>query len=85
MQIYQKLHSITGIFQRIWPQVQNNDIENYISVAASEDYYFLRTFLNVCFSKAAAKIFMLSFTGYTYFTFLPWRHVKEKRIFMDFF
>ena len=30
MKIYLKPHYITGIFQRVVPQVQNSDIEKYI-------------------------------------------------------
>ena len=56
MQTYQNLHSITGNFQKIWPQVQNSDIEKYILIAASEGNYFWRTSMSSCFSKAAAKI-----------------------------
>ena len=58
MQIYSKLHSITGIFQRILPQVQqNSDIEKCILMAASEDEFILETFLHGCFSKAAADVY----------------------------
>ena len=57
MQIYQKSHSITGIFQRISPQVQNSDIEKCILTATSEDEFILEAFLHDCFSKAAAKIY----------------------------
>ena len=34
MQIYYKSHSVIGIFQRISPQVKNNDIEKCILIAA---------------------------------------------------
>lgn len=37
--------------------LQNSDIEKYISVATSEEKYFLTAFLNGCFSKAPAKIY----------------------------
>ena len=57
MEIYSKLPSITGIFQRISPQLQNSDIEKYILMAASEDDFILETFLHGCFSKAAADIY----------------------------
>ena len=57
MEIYQKLHSITGIFQRISPQLQNSDIEKCILMAASEDEFILETFLHGCFSKAAADVY----------------------------
>ena len=64
MQIYSKLHSITGIFQRILPQVQqNSDIEKCILMAASEDEFILETFLHGCFSMAVAK--------YSFQKFLP--------------
>ena len=45
-----------GYFERIRPKVQNNVIDKHISMAASEDNCFLRTFLNGCFLKATAKI-----------------------------
>ena len=35
-----ELHSITDILQRISPQVQNTNIEKYISMAASKGNYF---------------------------------------------
>ena len=67
MQVSEKLSSITDIFQIISTQVQSSDMENYISMAASKDNFFLRTLLNGCFSKASEKIYSNS---YTYFTFL---------------
>ena len=45
---------ITGIFRRIRRQTENSNIEKYISMAAYDENYFLRTFLNGCFSMAAA-------------------------------
>ena len=39
------------------PQLQNRDIEKCIWMAASEDEFFLETFLHDCSSKAAAKIY----------------------------
>ena len=57
MQIYWKLHFITGIFHRIWPQVQNIDFKKYISMAVSEDNYFLRTFLSGSFLKGEREFF----------------------------
>ena len=54
-----KLHSITGIFQRISPRVQNSDIEKCILMASSEDEFILETLLYGCFSKAAANTFIL--------------------------
>ena len=51
MQIYWKVHSITGIFQRTWPQFQNSDIDKYISMTTSEDniytYYTYFTLFTV--------------------------------------
>ena len=44
--------------------------------------FFLKIFLNDCFSKTAGKLYSFWFTHILYF--LPWRHVKEERIFMDF-
>ena len=75
------------IFQRIWPCVQSSNIEKCIWMAASEDNYFLKTSLNGCFSKAAAKIHIhfKSTNGYTYLHFLLSNHVKEGPIFTDFF
>ena len=61
------------IFQKIWLQVQKGDIEKYISMAISEDIYFLRKFLNGCYSNATEKI-MVKHVLY----FLTWRHVKER-------
>ena len=58
MQIYEKSHSITGIVQRISPQVQNSDIEKCILMAAAKDKFILETFLHGCFSKAAANIYL---------------------------
>ena len=57
MQIYKKLHFITGIFQRISPQLQSSVIEKCILMAASEDEFILKIFLHGCFSKAAVKIY----------------------------
>ena len=69
MEIYEKLHSITGIFQRISSQLQNSNIEKCILMAASEDDFILEIFLHGCFSKAAAG-YIRSRNSYTYFTFL---------------
>ena len=55
MQVYQKSHSVTVIFQRISLQVQNSDIEKCILMAVSENSFILEIFLNGCFSKTAAK------------------------------
>ena len=52
------LNSITDIFQRILPLVQNNDTEKCILMVASEDNYILEIFLNGCFSNIAAKIYL---------------------------
>ena len=49
----------TGIFQRISPQVQNSNIEKGILMAASENNFILKIFLNGCFSWTAAKILIL--------------------------
>ena len=37
------------------------------------------------FQRRLQSIFILEILDYTYFTFLAGRHVKEERIFMDFF
>ena len=52
-----KLHSITGIFQRISPQVPKSDIEKCILMAAAEDDFILEAFLHGCFSKPAANTY----------------------------
>ena len=52
------MHSITGIFQRISPEVQNCDIEKCILMAASEDHFILEIFLDGCFSEEAAKVYL---------------------------
>ena len=57
MEIYLKLHSITGIFQRISPQLQTSDIEKCILMAASDDEYILEIFVQGCYSKAAAEVY----------------------------
>ena len=43
------------LYQRYFDQVQNSDIEKCISLAASEDNYFLRTFLNGCLVSVSVK------------------------------
>ena len=78
MQIYSKLHSITGIFQRILPQVQqNSDIEKCILMAASEDEFILETFLHGCFSKAAADAY--SFSKFLHIFYISYFDVMLKR------
>ena len=84
MQIYLKLHSITGIFQRISSQVQKSDIEKCILMAASENKFILETFLHGCFVTAATNIFILEILIDT-FHFLLWCQVKEEQMFMIFF
>ena len=69
MEIYQKLHSIAGIFQRVSPQLHNSDIEKCILMAASEDEFILETFLHGCFSKQL-QTYIRFRNSYTYFTFL---------------
>ena len=39
-------------------KVQNSDIKKYIKIAASRDKFLLEIFLNGCFSKTAAKIYL---------------------------
>ena len=48
---------MTGIFERISPQMQNSDIEKRILMAASQNQFVLKTFLHGCFSKAAADTY----------------------------
>ena len=48
---------MTGVFQKLSPQVQNSDIGKCILMAASEDKFILETFLHGCFSKAAANTY----------------------------
>ena len=38
--------------------MQNSDIEKYIKIAASEDNFIFEIFLNGCFSRVAAKIYL---------------------------
>ena len=57
MEIYKKSLFITGIFQRISPQVQNSDIVKCILMAASEDEFILKTFLHDGCSEVAANIY----------------------------
>ena len=47
-------------------------MEKYITMAASGNNFILEIFVNGCFPKTAAKIYLF------------WRHVKEQWIFMDF-
>ena len=56
MQVYQRSHSVTGIFRKISQKMQNSDIEKRIKMAASVGNFILEIFLNGCFSKTAAKI-----------------------------
>ena len=80
------MHAITGVFQRILPQVQNSDIEKCILMAASEDTYFGNILEWLLLKDSHKDIFLLEILMVTHILhFLPWRHVKEKRIFMDFF
>ena len=66
------MHSITGISGRISLLVQNSDMEKCITMAASGNNFILEIFVNGCFPKTAANIYLF------------WRHVKEQWIFMDF-
>ena len=72
-------------FQRTSPQVQNSNIEKCILMAASEYKFILEIFLNGCFSKAAAKIYLFQkfFTHIVHF--LLWCHFKEEQVLMIFF
>ena len=48
-----------------------------------DDNFIFEIFLNDCFSKTAAKIYLfLKFSVKHVLHFLLWRHVKEERIFM---
>ena len=59
--------------------MQNSDIEKGILMAASEKNFFLEIFLNGCFSRTAAKIFILEIL------ITPVLHlVKDERVFMDY-
>ena len=49
---------ITGIFERISPQVQSSDIKKCILMAASEVEFILETFLHGCFSRAVANAYI---------------------------
>ena len=53
-----KSHSITGIFQRISPQVQNSNTDKSTLMDAYKDNFILEIFLNGGFSKTAAKIYL---------------------------
>ena len=74
-----KLHSITGIFQRISPQVQNSDIEKCILMAAPEGEFILETFLHGCFSKAAANIYILEIVYILHIFYISYFDVTLKR------
>ena len=50
-------------------------------MGTSEDHFILETFLDGCFSRAAAKIR----NPYTYFTFITLTSCQKERIFMDVF
>ena len=68
MEIYQKLHSIAGIFQRVSPQLHNSDIEKCILMAVSEDEFILETFLHGCSNQLQTYIRFRNF--YTILHFL---------------
>ena len=59
--------------------MQNSDIGKGILMAASEKNFFLEIFLNGCFSRTAAKMFILEIL-ITHILDL----VKEERVFMDY-
>ena len=84
MEIYWKFHSITGIFQRTSPHLQNSDIEKCILMAASGNELILETFCMAA-SQKQLQTYIRFRNSYSYFTFLTWRHVKEDRIFIIFF
>ena len=53
-------------------------------MAASEDNFISQIFLNGCFSRSAAKMFIRN-SSYTYFTFLTMTSCKRGRSFYGFF
>ena len=61
-----RIPSEVFFFWRISLQVQNNDIEKCIEMAASGDNFIFEIILNGCFSKTAAKIY-LEILGYTFY------------------
>ena len=83
MEIYQKLHSIAGIFQRYSPQLQNSDTEKCILMTASEDEFILETFLHGCSNQLQTYIRFRNF--YTHFTFLTLTSCQRGKDFYDFF
>ena len=56
--LHESLLKIASVFQRVSLKVQNSDIEKCISMASSEDKFISEIFLNGCFSKTAAKIYL---------------------------
>ena len=56
--LHKSLLKIASVFQRISLKVQNSEIEKWVSIAASENNFILEIFLNGCFSKTAAKIYL---------------------------
>ena len=57
-EVLSKVVSVTVIFQRIQLQVLNSDIEKCILMAACDENFILEIFLNGCFPKTAAKIYL---------------------------
>ena len=84
MQIYQKLHSITGIFLRIPSQVQNSDIEKCILMAASKGKFIWKYSWKSA-SQRQLQTYIHFRNLYTYFTFLTWTWCKKGANFHDFF
>ena len=54
-----KLHSITGIFQRISPEVQNSDIEKCILMAAPDGEFILKHSCMAASPRQLQNVFVL--------------------------
>ena len=83
MQIYWKLHSLTGIFQRIWLQIQNSDIEKCISMATSEDIYFWENSWSAASLQGRCEVLILKVPRRNQFNFLVYGCGKNKKIILQ--
>ena len=84
---FTKSHTLSEVFfEEFHYKRRTGILKNAFKLTASGDNCIFKIFLNGCFSKTAAKIYLFyKFYVIHVLYFWLWRHFKEERIFMNIF